>query len=96
MQVLILSILITLFQPYLIDLVHSARFSFLAPLTFILTNECQRPQTLQLGVLLSKINREMQGQCLQHLMSFNCHLHSRLIIIFMSPIITPPRLLLHQ
>lgn len=34
------------------------------------------------GCVLFKTNREMQGQRLQHLVSFNCHLHSRLIIFF--------------
>lgn len=37
------------------------------------------------GCVSFKSNREMQGQRLQHLVSFNCHLHSRLIIIFYAP-----------
>lgn len=34
------------------------------------------------GCVLIRTKREMQGQRLQHLVSFNCHLHSGLIIIF--------------
>lgn len=34
------------------------------------------------GCVPIRTKREMQGQRLQHLVSFNCHLHSRLIIIF--------------